>query len=104
MKLGIAADMRFIDDGAVPRHLRPALAPPCEGGIDHTAFWHEARIVAPVKAEIGVPGADRVAEQCIVPAQRADERLGVRVKHQLVRIEAVAVPWVVRAMYSIGVD
>ena len=71
MQFGEAAHMRFVEDGAVPRHLGPALASPGEGRVDYPAFRHEARAVAAVEAEIGVPRADRVAEQRIVPSQRS---------------------------------
>ncbi len=104
MQLGEAAHMGFVDDGAVPRHVGPSFASPGVGGIDDAAFRHEAGAVAVVHAQVFLPRSDRVAEQRVVPAQRADERLGVRVEQQLVRIEAVAVLRIVGSIDPIPVD
>ena len=64
---GEAAQMRLIDDRALPRGLRPALASPGEGRLDDAAFGHEARAVALVEGEVGIGRADRVAEERRIP-------------------------------------
>ena len=78
MQPGEAAHVRFVEDGAVPRHLRRAFAAPGEGRIDHPAFRHERRAVALVETHVAVIVPDGVAETGRVPAQLPDMRLGVR--------------------------
>src|ERR1700722_10720648 len=41
-----AARMQLVDDGAIPRDLRPPYRAPREGRIDHPAFRHEGLTVA----------------------------------------------------------
>ena len=99
-----ASHMRFVQNGAGPRHLRPTVSTPGERRIYHTAFRHEARIVAAIQGQISIPCTNRVAEQRVVPPQCADIRLGVGIQQELVRVEAMAVARVIRSMYPVSVD
>src|SRR5882724_13633983 len=47
---------------------------------------------------------DLVAEQRVVPARTADDRLRIGIKQQLVRVEAVSSGRVVGSMHAIGVQ
>ena len=84
--------------------LRPALAAPGEGRIDHAAFRHEGGAVALVEGEVVVGLADRVAEQRGVPVELADELLRIGIEQQLVRVEAVPVRRLVGAVHAIAID
>ena len=103
MQLGEPARMKLVDDGAVPRHFRRAHLPPGEGGIDHPALHHQGRRVAVIKGLI-IKALELVAEQLGPEFELADHRLGVRIKHQLVRIIAVALVGFVGAVHPIAVD
>jgi hypothetical protein len=95
--------MQFVDDGFVPWTLiRPS--PPGEGGVDHLAFRNERRTVAIIEGQIRRVVANPVAEQSVVPFERADERFGVGVDQQLVMVEAVARLGFVRSVHSIAVE
>ena len=86
MPLGEAADVRLVDDGAVPRHRPPVrLAVPVEIRIDDHALRHERRAVALVEGQVVAVGADGVAEAGRIPRQLADVRARVRIEQQLVR-------------------
>jgi hypothetical protein len=84
-----AADMRFVNHRPFPGDSGRIVPAPGEGRVDHPAARHEGRAVALVIGEIGIRMADRVAKERVIPGQFADNGPGVRVQHQLVRIEAV---------------
>src|SRR5687767_1573624 len=105
MQLGIAAHMRLVDDGAIPRHRLPhLLLLPVEVRVDHHALRHERRAVALVEGKIGLRVAHLVGEQRRVPGQRAEMRPRIGIEHQLVRVEAVAFVRRVRAMHPVAVE
>ena len=96
-------DVQFVDYGLVPRTLiRPPS--PGEGRVDHPAFRNERRTVAIVEGQILRVVAHPVAEQSVVPFERADERLGVGVDEQLVVVEAVARLGFVRSVHPIAIE
>ena len=104
VKPGVAAHVRLVDDGAVPRHVVPGLlALPVEARIHHHALRHEGRAVSLVEREVGVPVAQHVAEHRRVPAQAADVRARVRVEQQLVGIEAMALFGRVGPVHAVAV-
>ena len=99
-----ALDMRFVDDRVVPWHVLAAgLAMPVEIGIHHHAFRHERCAVAFVECQV-VTGFQLIAEHRWVPLQLPRMRAGVRVKQQLVRIEAVAGLRFVRPVHAVAVE
>ncbi len=79
-----AAHVEFVDHHVVPRHVGAAVVAPGERRIDDLALRHRMRAVAAVERQVGAPVADRVAEQRVAPAQRADDVACVRVEQQLV--------------------
>ena len=80
----------LIQDRAVPRNHRTALASPRERRVHHAALGHERRAVALVERKIRFFRAELIAEEGVVPLQLTHQGLGVRVEEQLVRIEAMA--------------
>ena len=86
MQLGEAADMGLIDDGALPRHLRTAVAQPGEGGVDDHAFRHVRRAVALVEGGV-VLGLELIGKQLRPPFQLAGMALGVGVEQKLVGLK-----------------
>ena len=99
-----AAGVRFVDDGAFPGDEHALVAAPGERRVDHLAFGHERRAVAFVERQVAVGVADGVAEQRLGPFQAADQLLGVGVDQQFVGVEAVAVLWLVGAVYTVAVN
>jgi hypothetical protein len=95
--------MGLVDDAVRPPGERPLVAPPGECRVDQDAFRHAARAVTPVEGEILARGSDAIAEMGIAPGQFAMKKLGVGIDQQLVRIEAMAVGRVVRAMHPVAV-
>jgi hypothetical protein len=80
------------------------LPPPGEGRVDHRAFRNERRTVAIVEGQILRVVAHPVAEQSVVPFERADEGLGVGVDEQLVVVEAVARLGFVRSVHPVAIE
>ena len=99
-----AAQVRLVEHALVPRQVEQLVVAPGEGGVDHPAFEHAARIVAGVEGEVLAPAADPVAEMGVAPMELADQLLGVGVEQQLVMIEAVARLRVVGAVDAIAVE
>ena len=90
MELGEAADMRFIEDGAVPRNKglgwRLRISLPV---TDH-ASGHERRTVERAIAEIAIlAGAQIVAVMRIVPDKRPGKFASIGIKQELVGVEPV---------------
>ena len=104
MAHGEALDVHLVDDRLVPGPLVGPGAAPGEGGVDHLALGHERRAVALVERQIALGIADPVAEQRVVPAQLAGQRLGVGVDQQLVVVEAMAGFGLVGAVDPVAVE
>src|SRR5206468_9238874 len=85
-----ALDVGLVDHAGRQRHRGRPVVAPGEGRIDRLALGHRPAIVAPVEAEVAAWMTDLVAEMRIAPAEGADDRPGVRIEQQLVRVEAVA--------------
>ena len=96
-------DMRLVDYGLGPVAPGPDILAPCESRIDHHTFRHHEGAVAAVDGQILAPRSDAIAETGIVPANIADERLGVGVDQQLVRIEAMAARRVIGTVHAVAV-
>src|ERR1700683_1858223 len=77
---GQPAYVRLVDDGLVVRDLRRPVVTPVEERVDHHVLRHPRRAVGGV----ALPGAgELVAEQGLVPAEVALDRLAVRGEQQL---------------------
>src|SRR5260370_4820435 len=104
MELRVPAEMALVDDGAGPGPGAAARVPlRVEIGVDDDAFRHERRAVALVEGRV-VTRFELIAEDRRVPRQIAEMPAGVRVEHQLVRVEAVPVLRLVGAIYPITID
>src|SRR5258706_21327 len=95
---GESLDVQLVDERVVPRRRRSAIFAPGERGIDDLALRHAEGVVALVWREVFALAADAVAEMTIAPAQVAHDRLGVGIEEKLLRIEAKALRWIVRAL------
>ena len=98
--LGQAADVRLVDHGLVVGDARRPVQVPVEERVHH----HRARdvrrgvgVVPPVR----VP--ELVGEHRLAPGDLALDRLGVRVDQQLVRVAALPLGRVVRAVHPVPV-
>ena len=81
-------DVQLVDQRVVPRRRRAAILTPGERRIDDLALGHAEGVVALVHGEIFALAADAIAEMTVAPAQIADDRFGVWIEQQLLRVEA----------------
>ena len=95
-----ALDVRLVDHRLVVGDARVAVAAPVEERVDDHRLGHERRGVLLVAL---VGRAERVAEHRLVPLHRAVEGLGVGVDQQLVRVAALPLGGVVRAVDPVAV-
>src|SRR5215467_4676647 len=103
MELGVAAEVKLVDDRVVPRDgVAFRFALPVEIRVDDNAFWHERGAVALVEGGV-VAGFQLIPEDRGVPLQIAEMSAGIRIEHQLVGIEAVPGRWLVRAVHAVPV-
>jgi hypothetical protein len=99
----VAANVRLVHDGAVPRHVRTTLAAPRERRVHYAALRHESRAVSLVESEIGRIIAELVTEELVAPLELPDERLRVRIQHELVGVEAMPLLGRIEAVHAIRV-
>ena len=102
---GHALHMRLVDDGVAPRRGAAARSSPQVTAVSITTHFGMTKAESRRSGDRSARGcADAVAEMRIVPAQLAEQRLGVGVDQQLVRVEAVAVRRVVGAVHAVAVE
>ena len=97
---GQAADVRLVDDGLVVGDARRPVQVPVEVRVHHDRARDVRRgvgVVPPVR----VP--ELVGEHRLAPVDAALDRLGVRVEQQLVRVAALPLGRVVRAVHPVPV-
>ena len=99
-----AFDMRLVDDGVFPRHLRMPVVAPGVGRVDHHRLEHRARVVAPVERQILALVADAIGEMRVGPGELAAEPLAVGIDQQLVGIETVPGLRIVGPVHAIAVE
>ena len=100
VQLGQALDVGLVDDRLVVGDPQLAVAVPLEERVDDHAVHGVRRRVGVVP---GVGVAEFVGEERRVPVDLALDGLGVGVHQQLVRVEAVAVLRLVRAVDPVAV-
>ncbi len=98
-----AADVHLVQDRLVPG-ARVRAPSPREGRVDHAALRHEWGAVANVERHVGGHVPDPVAEERVVPPERAGECLRVWVEQQLVVVEAMPLLGSVRAVDAVPVE
>ena len=98
MQLGEAANVRLVDDGAVPRRLRRSVVAPVERGIDDHALRHPGGAVGRIEGEVGLLVVRRVAGDRLLPVDLAPHRLGVGIDEELAGVAAVSLGRVVGAV------
>ena len=104
MQHGKTLDVQLVDDGVVPGRARWPVVAPGEGRVDDLALGHARPTVTPVEGQVGVFGAELVAEMGIAPIQIADDGLGVGIKQQLVGVETQSFLGCIASMYAITVQ
>ncbi len=98
------AHVPFVDHGVVPRDPgRPVIAPG-EGGVDDAAFRGAGRAVAPVEGQIRSRASGPITEVRIAPDQGTVQGLGIRLDQELVGIEAMSAPRIIRAVDPVTVQ
>ncbi len=100
VQLGEALDVRLVDDRLVVRRARHAVAVPVEERVHHHAQHHVRGGVLVVDR---VLVTEVVAEEGLVPVELARHRLRVGVEEELVRVAAVTLGRVVRAVDPVAV-
>ena len=100
VQLGQAFDVGLVDDRLVVRDTQLAVAVPFEERVDDHAV-HRVRRRVGVVAGVGV--TEFVGEERRIPVDLALDGLGIRVHQELVRVEAVAVLRLVRAVDPVAV-
>ncbi len=98
-----AAHMHLVEDALMRRPRRRLLAAPGERRVDHHRLGHVVGAVPIVEREIRVRVAHPIAEQGIVPLDRAVQELGVGIEQELVGIEAVPGVRLVRPVDAIAI-
>jgi hypothetical protein len=95
----------LVDDGTVPGRVRRPVALPVEGAVDHHAERHAPGVILLVEGQVGVvAGAQGIAEHRCIPVDLPEQRPGVRIEQELVRVEAVAGQRLERAGDTIPVE
>ena len=97
------AHVHLINDGALPGRSGPPIVAPGKGRINNTALEHRRRAVTVVEGQV-VAALHFVPEQGRPPLQLPDNRFGIGVEQQLVRVETMPCIRLVRAMNPIAVD
>ncbi len=104
MELGEALDVDLVDDGARPAGERRPVAFPVEGPIDHHALGQVRPAVAVVGRGVPRGVADPVAEEGVLPLERARDRLRVGIEQRLGRVEAVPLGGLVGTVHPVRVE
>ena len=104
VQFGQSLDVRLVDDGPSPGRAQGSVIAPGVSRVDHDAFRHRRRVVAPVDREILPPGADAVTEMGVRPVQVASDVLGVGVEQELARVEPVPPLGRVRPMHPVAIE
>src|SRR4051794_34140938 len=103
MQLRVAANMKLVDDRALPGSSRQAIVSPGEGWIYYATPRHVRSTVAVIESQI-IAALHLISKHGWIPLQLSDDSSGVRIKGQLVRIEAMGSRRVVGAVDTIAVD
>ena len=99
-----ALDVRLVDDGLAPRHIRRAVVTPVELVVDDHRLRHAASRVVDVARQVLGSAAESIAENRHVPIDVAADAAGVRIEQQLVGVEAQALAWGVAAVHAVAVQ
>ena len=105
VQLAEAAHMHLVQDRLAPGATR--LGQPvtqCVNRRAHTGLGHIGGAVSRIERVAAVGMAGFVAQDGIVPLQRADQFAGIGIDQQLVRIEAMAQARLIGAMRAITID
>ena len=103
MEPGQAANMRLVDDRTVPGDVRRAIVAPGEGLVDDDRLRHRTGGVPVVASKVCLRMADLVAEQLVTPADRARDRLRIRVDQELGAVEAMSFSRRPRPVHAVAV-
>ena len=101
---GETAHVQLVDHGLVPGDARRAVVAPGEGGVDHLTTGHAGSAVARVEGQIGLLRAHLVAILQLAPVDAADDRFGIGVEQQLVRVEPLTMLGLVGTVDPIAVQ
>src|SRR6266545_7255086 len=97
-------DVNLVEERVVPRGPRGLVMLPGKRRVDHETLREVRSAVAPITTEIrfGV-GPERIAKEGLVPPYPAGNGLGVGIKEELGRVEAMAVLWGIGTVYTIAI-
>ncbi len=101
---GETLHVHLVDHGARPSGARGAIPLPVEGGIDHHALGQVGGAVVVVGLHVAGGVVGPVAEERVVPHERAGHRLGVGIDQGLRRIEAMPALRLVGPVHPVRVE
>ena len=90
MTLGESLDVHFVDQGLMPRNIRPRVRPPGKSGVNDAVLRHSRGIVTAVKGQIFLLMSNPISKMRVVPVNRSQYLLAVRIKDKFVGIESMA--------------
>jgi len=97
-------DVDLVNERVVPRGPRGLVMLPGKRRVDHETLGEVRSTVAPVTTEVCVGvGPEKIAKEGLVPPYPAGKGLGVGIKEQLGRVEAMAVLWGIRTVHTIAI-
>ena len=96
--------MCLVDDRAIPRDSRWAVAAPGEGLVNDHRLRHRRCRVTVVADKVEARVADLVAKELVSPADRPGDRFGIGVEEQLGAVETVPVLRCPRTVHSVAVQ
>src|SRR6266481_5974575 len=97
-------NMQFVNYRLMPWDAQLRIVAPVKVRIDYHALRDERRAVAIIAAQVFVRMTNRIAKQCIVPAEEPVDRLGVWINQQLGRIETLPAIRIVRPVHPIAIS
>ena len=86
---GEALHVQLVDNGSAPLGPRRLIVAPGEGVVDDRRQRRQMGIVAGVEGQVGLRIAHPIREHFVGPLRLPNDRLGVGVEENLVRVEAV---------------
>src|SRR5436190_13696464 len=88
----------------MPRCAQRSIVAPSKRRIDNLTKGCKRCAVASVEGKVGLCVADLVTEQFVRPTNVASDRPGIRIEQDFVRVEAMPLLGLVRAVDSIAVE
>ena len=97
-------DVQLVDNRLVPGRARRTIVSPRKSRVGGHRQRRKGRVVSLVERKILALVTEPVTKHRIVPTHIATNRFGIRIEHDLMRIEAMAPLGLVRSMHAISIE